>query len=184
MKILVNHSIQQFNKKDVTAFHFIFHRFYPEIFLFSLRMTGNRQEAEDITLVAFHKLFERCGSFTASVKIKAFLYIAARNSCLNYLEKQKRLHLIKKQLAFRMVQDFLSGPAAELPETLLRSVHTAVDRLPTECRKILKLMYFDALKPKEVAALLGISIHTVYNQHQNGLKALRMVFTFAIFETH
>lgn len=174
MKIPDTDTLLQFNKGNENALQFIFKKFYQELFYYTWQLSGCRQEAEDITLAAFQKLFERRGSFTAIDKIKAFLYITARNRCLNYLKTQKRLHEIKKQFAYKMVQDFFSGPAIELPETLLHCMSSAVDSLPRECRKILKLLYFDELKPKEVAGLLGLSIRTVYNQKRIGLKALRL----------
>ncbi len=49
----------------------------------------------------------------------------------------------------------------------------AVDTLPEQCRKVIKMTFEEGKKPKEIALALGITISTVNNQKMRGLNLLK-----------
>jgi len=169
----LNSVILTSDDSDEQAFIKIFNRFYSSLYCYSKKITGCRQEAEDITLCALQSLFERRNTFQSESQIKAFLYIAARNQCLNYLKYQKRSKKKYSEYAQIIADRSSFHNRYDMMDDLTNAVLIAVDKLPKECRKILKMLYYEELKPTEVAAILQISVRTVYNQKMTGINVLR-----------
>jgi RNA polymerase sigma-70 factor (ECF subfamily) len=48
-----------------------------------------------------------------------------------------------------------------------------VEKLPADCRRVFKMLYYEGKKPAEVAAILNISVNTVAAHRYNALKFLR-----------
>lgn len=176
-----NDIILKFSEGDHNVFRYIFNRFYPEIFYFSKKISGCRQEAEDISMCAFQKLFEYRHSFETESQIKAFLYIAARNKCLNYLKYQKVSQKKHSEYARTMAGYTSFHYKYERIDDLANAAIIAIEELPNECRKILKMLYFEELEPNEVAAILQISVRTVYNQKMTAIKTLRRAAASGVF---
>jgi RNA polymerase sigma-70 factor (family 1) len=166
-----------FRRGDENAFRQLFEYYYPALFLFAKKLTGSHEEAEDITLYTFQKLFNICNQFNTEINVKAFLYITVRNNGLNYLKAQKRHHQKQKQFAESMKDDILLEYEYEIKAELLDTIHQAIESLPEECRKIFKLLYYNDMKPAEIAELLRISVSTVYNQKSRAIQTLRFLLT-------
>jgi RNA polymerase sigma-70 factor (ECF subfamily) len=155
--------------KDEFAFKEIFDRIYPALYNYSKKMCGCRYEAEDISIASFQKLYERRNCFKTEIQAKTFLFIVARNKCLNHLRYKKDLRKNLWEYARRMETSSSFHSKYEMTEYLL---NPAIEKLPNECRKIIKMILRE-LKPGEIASRLNISIMTVYNQKANGIKKLR-----------
>lgn len=167
-------TITLFQAGDENAFRQVFDYYYPALLAFVRKLTGSHEEGEDISLKAFQALFNRCHLFNTEVNIKAFLYISARNSSLNYLKSRKRTHELQKRFAERMMNDTSLRYEYEMKDEIVQTISNAIDNLPDECRKIFKLLIYEELKPADVAEMLQISVSTVYNQKSRALQALRI----------
>lgn len=164
-----------FQQGDERAFRRIFDHFYPALYNFTQKFTGNHEEAKDIALHAFQKLFERCNLFETELNIKAFLYITCRNRSLDYLHAQKRQQEKQRQMAREMSNDTLLRYEYDIMDELVNKLNRAIENLPEECRKIFKLLYYEQLTPAEIADLLRISVQTVYTQRTRAIRALRLM---------
>ena len=94
-----------FQKGDPSAFEQVFKLFYRDISYFTEKVTGNKQEAEDITIQAFTKLFERYHLFNSIANIRAFLYTTARNAGFNYIRDTKRLTVRQQEFLSHFEDD-------------------------------------------------------------------------------
>nr|WP_255539672.1 sigma-70 family RNA polymerase sigma factor [Longitalea luteola] len=152
----------------------VFDHYYPGLMLFVAKLTGSREEAEDISLRTFQSLYSRCAAFHSEINIKAFLYISARNASLNYLKSRQRDKQQLHRFAARMEDDtFLEYEFAIRPP-VIAALHKAIEELPGECRRIFKLIYFEERTPLEIADMLHISVSTIYNQKMRALNILRL----------
>ena len=177
MEIANSHTITSFQAGDEKAFRLVFEHFYPALLAFVRKLTGSQEEAEDISLNAFQGLFKRCHLFNTYNNIKAFLYISARNSSLNYLKSQKRTTDMQKQFARRMEDDTSLRYEYDIKQEILEAISNAIEQLPEECRKVFKLLIYKELTPAEVAEMLQISVSTVYNQKSRAVQALRIMLS-------
>ncbi|HEV2482904.1 MAG TPA: sigma factor [Puia sp.] len=74
-----------FRKGSPEAFKMLFFEHYPELFSFSSMLVQRRAVAQKVTMEIFFLLWNRHADFDDEKKIKAFLYLAARNRCLQQL---------------------------------------------------------------------------------------------------
>src|SRR5689334_21843027 len=80
-----------FKKGSKEAFEEVYNTYHLQLYYFVRKITGNPEEAEDITSETFVKLWQLCARFETLQNIKAFLFIAARNASLDYLRYLKRV---------------------------------------------------------------------------------------------
>lgn len=128
--------------------------------------------------VIFH-LWEIRDSLEISISLRAYLMRAVRNRCLNHL----KLEYEQREVSFS------TFPAEEFPEKYILSdnyplgtllereledkVHSAISRLPKECRTIFMKSRFDNKKYETIAQELEISINTVKYHIKNALSLLQ-----------
>ncbi|MEC8133556.1 MAG: sigma-70 family RNA polymerase sigma factor, partial [Bacteroidota bacterium] len=71
------------------AFNFLLETFWNDVFGFMLKRKKNEIDAEDITIEAFFKAFDKIHSFDSKFKFKTWLITIAKNTHLDSLRKQK-----------------------------------------------------------------------------------------------
>lgn len=165
----------QLKRGNQTAFNTLFRMFHPALCFFARRLAISLLpgEAEEIVSDSFLKLWHRRSNFLSLSSIKAFLYIATRNACLNNLNKEAVRHRQHAKFLFNAggIEDTV---IEEIIYTeVLREVSQAIESLPDQCRRIIKMAYEDGLTPKEIAAALDITVSTVNNQKSRGVRLLR-----------
>jgi DNA-directed RNA polymerase specialized sigma24 family protein len=78
-------TLDHFRQGSPEAFKILFFEHYPEFFSFSSMLVKHRAVAQKVTMEIFFLLWNRHADFDNEKKIKAFLYLAARNRCLQLL---------------------------------------------------------------------------------------------------
>ncbi|MBK8966411.1 MAG: RNA polymerase sigma-70 factor [Lewinellaceae bacterium] len=158
---------------DEAAFEALFRRWYEPLCRYACRLAdGDMDEAEDVVQQAFVKLWEYRAKLQVAWSLKAYLYKAVHNACLNRLRSRQ---VQSKYLDFTAQQPdtMLTQPDDTTPE-LRERFQQALDSLPPQCRHVFELSRFEALKYREIADQLGISIKTVETQMGKALRVLRV----------
>jgi RNA polymerase sigma-19 factor, ECF subfamily len=133
----------------------IFERYSRRIVLFCNGFIKNMEDAEDISVEVFVELWKRIGDFKTEDSIKAFLFITAKNKCLNHLRVKKKI------ITCELNQDYAEISAIVM-DNLYNLLYDEIERLPTKQKAIIK-SYLSGLKAYEIANKLGISYKTVCN---------------------
>ena len=168
--------IERFKTGDRQAFKDIYDHFFPALCYFTGALLNNQPEGEEIAADTFIKLYNRHENFDTLLNIKAFLYITARNACLNFIKSNERHTRNKKALAY-LQQDGDNDHvlSAMIHAELLREIKKEIEQLTPACRRVFELMYIEGLRAKQVAETLNISINTVWVHRANALEILRTV---------
>lgn len=66
----------------------IFNTYYPRLVLFALKLTGSREESEEIVQDVFIKIWMKQGSLSINYSVKGFLFKSVFNASLDYLRKE------------------------------------------------------------------------------------------------
>jgi RNA polymerase sigma-70 factor (ECF subfamily) len=164
-----------FQQGKESSFRVVFNQYYRAVYYFTYKLTSSEAEAGDIALYVFQKLFERCKLFETETNIKAFLFISARNKSLDYLKAQKRQEDLQKEMAREMSNDTLLRYEYEIMDELVDKLKAAIENLPEKNREIFKLLYYEQMTPEEIAALLRISVQTVYTHRTRAIESLRIL---------
>lgn len=172
MKELTLTATLQLNQQTETSYSFIFNRYYPGLFRFVIKITESKEEAEDIVLKSFQKLFECYPAINTDENIRAFLFIVARNDSLNYRNSQRIHRRMCHYFSWTTEQTKTYYPLEKKDERI-EPVKAAIGKLPTVCQKIIRMLFYEEMKTTEVAAALNLAISTVHNQKNRGIQLLR-----------
>ncbi|GGH76127.1 RNA polymerase sigma-70 factor (ECF subfamily) [Filimonas zeae] len=163
--------ILRFRNGDEQAFNQLFTTLYSPLCFFASRLIQNNFAAEEICQDVFFTVWKKRESFTEFKSLKAFIYISARNACMNYLDKENRKAKKMKQVA---VEEMDQPHIREMIYAeVLNEIRGEIDRLPEQCAKVIKMLYEEDMKPQHVAEQLNITVSTVYNQKLRGISLLK-----------
>jgi len=161
---------------DEHAFEEFYRQYFIRLFRFCHSIVHEKGAAEEITNDVFLSLWKRRDSLGVIANLPVYLYVSAKNHCLNHLRSQRLIVAIDIDEADALSNDALRFQAD--PESLLiraetmKRVIAAIDQLPPRCKLIFKLVKEDGLKYKEVARLLGLSVKTVEAQLTIAIKKI------------
>lgn len=166
---------------ETDAFELLVVHNQRKIYNLCLRMTGNPEDASDLTQDAFLKAYQNLSGFKGESGFSLWLYRLASNVCIDHLRREKRR--ARQSLTY---QDE-SGDAVELelpderftPEgeldrrQIIEGIQAGLATLSEEHRQILVLREVNELSYDEIAALLEISAGTVKSRISRARVMLR-----------
>lgn len=149
---------------------------FPSIFSTALRLTRNRDEAQDLTQEAIVRAFQAYERFDGN-NFKAWMLRILTNIFINRYRKSKRgpeIESIEVQPAAENVVAEESTPGTELFDNLMgEQVEEALMSLPEEYRSAVLLCDVEGMSYEEIAEALQVPIGTVRSRLARGRAALR-----------
>jgi RNA polymerase sigma factor (sigma-70 family) len=139
------------------SFDVVYATLFPIIYRVSLRVTGDREIAEDLCHEAFIKLMERTDLLPDLEQSKFWLIRVVKNLSLNYEKRRSRERAAFTKLTRLSVGTSESSEKQLMKEETRTSVQQALDGLPYNLRAPLVFREFGDLSYKEIGAILGIS---------------------------
>lgn len=142
------------NGREDAAESFV-RKYYSEILNYCFAKTGDFMQSEDITQQTFLNFFKNLERYEHRGKAKNFLYVTAGNLCKNfYGQKERSKEMPLREEEKNVLTDERSGDfAGKTAEEI--SIWEALLQLSKEQREAVILYYFQELKIKEIAAILG-----------------------------
>jgi RNA polymerase sigma-70 factor (family 1) len=155
------------------VFEEIFRQHYAPLCRYAQSILHDADEAEEMVQTVFLTIWERRETLLITTSLKAYLYRAVHNRCLNRLEQQQTQANHRLRAATELYADVPSPNQAVLADELSQHLQRAIETLPDQCRRAFELSRFEELSYKEIAERLGIAIKTVENQIGKALRILR-----------
>ena len=153
------------------SFRDIFDAYYMPLNLYALKYLQKKEEAEDLVQEVFVDMWEDAENFNNVKNLKPYLYRMVHNRCLNQIRSSKR-----KEQALRNDKDIekIDEPVVNLiiKEEVYQQIHSALDELPPQCRKIYK-MSLEGMRVAEIAEALDLSVETIKTQKKKAKRILR-----------
>lgn len=125
-------------------------RFSDGVFRFIMKNLRHRADAEDVVQVAFERLWKTHQTIPAE-SARSFLFTTAYRYMIDWIRKNKRIHVLDEQLDQRGSNTQQSG--FEAREILEKSLAI----LPEVQRAALLLRDYEGYSYKEIAAILTLS---------------------------
>ena len=170
---------------DANAFETLVLEYEKNVYNIALRMTGNSEDAADMTQEAFIKAYNSLQSFRGDSKFSVWLYRIVSNVCLDFLRSKNRRPTVSLSVedddgedAQLDVADESQSPKLLLDRKLTRdSVRRGLDSLPPDYRQILLLREIQGLSYDEIAQALSLEVGTVKSRI---FRARKRLCTFLI----
>lgn len=166
---------------EVSAFEELINRYKNSVFAIIYRMTGQYQEAEDISQEVFLTVYQKLYQFDDSKKFAPWIHRIAINTCISALRKKNKVALLNFDESFLTQQNeegphVYTNPEIMLERNELRSeIKAALNELPSNYQSVLVLRYQLDLNNQEIADTLGLNKENIEVKIHRARKALRRI---------
>ena len=166
--------VQSMAAGDERALHTLYERTHRLVFTLIVRITNNREAAEELTLDVFHDVWRRASTYdVAGGSVVGWIMNQARSRAIDRLRFEGRKKRVNPQ-----ADDPLPAAASDPRETFDvkeqgRLLRTALTVLTPEERQTIETAFFSELTYGEVAARLNQPLGTVKTRVRSGLGKLR-----------
>ncbi len=156
-------------KGDSRAFAELVNLYADKLYQLAFRLTGNRQEAEDVVQETFLRVYKHLDRYDETLKFSTWIYRIASNLCIDRLRKRRNVYSLDAQSGehedldgYSMLPGDERTPESEvlLSETQ-QMVHRAIESLPLKYRTVVVLRYLQDLSLQEIAEVLDVPVTTV-----------------------
>ncbi len=160
---------------DMAAFEVLVRRYQEPVVRFCSRMTGSREDAEDIAQDSFVRLHHTLDRLKPKAKFSTYLFTIARNRTLNYLRdgrsrgRDKAVPLEEASLGGGGLSGVQSARRSEITEFVDR----ALERLSPDHREVIVLRELQGMDYETIAAIVGCRPGTVKSRLARGREQLR-----------
>lgn len=169
--------VQAIAAGDQSALRALYERSHRIAFTLIMRITNNRQTAEELTLDVFHDVWRRASKYdAANGPVLGWIMNQARSRAIDRLRHEQRRKRVDPHSG-----DPPSGhQSSDCDEVLDREkqgkrLRSAVAVLTADEREVIEAAYFSDLTYAEVAARLNQPLGTVKTRIRSGLRKLRQV---------
>lgn len=152
--------------KDAGAFQQIINRYSGLVFEAGRRITGNSQDAEDITQRCFLKLAESPPSIKHS--LAGWLHRAATNLAINHVRKEQ-----SRKAREEKYQSLSPDSHEAVWDELQDTVDEAIEQLPAKFKEPLLAHYFGGQTHEVISKQMGVSRQTVSYRIDRGVVQIR-----------
>lgn len=176
--------IEAHRQGDPSAFGELVRRYGDSVLGYLIRMSGNREIAEDLFQETFKRVHEKAHTFRGP-QFKGWLFRIATRVALDGIRRGRRTKTVSlnqqldcdnpnsEQLGAVALEDNSCNPSEQaLKVERAEQVRRAIQLLPKRQRATLVLAYYQQLSYPDVAEVMGCSVGTVKTQMFRALKTL------------
>jgi RNA polymerase sigma-70 factor, ECF subfamily len=170
--------VQSIAAGDQLALHALYEMAHRPVFTLTLRLTANRETAEELTVDVFHDVWRRASGYDpANGTVLGWIMNLARSRAIDRLRFESR----KKRGHGGDVQP--PAEAAADPRDVLElreqgeSLRAALAALTPDERQAIEVTFFVGLTHAEAAARLNRPLGTIKTRIRSGLHKLRHALT-------
>ncbi len=165
--------VERAKKGDEAAFAQLMDQYREPVFYMLLKMVKNNNDAEDLTIEAFGKAFNRIQQYSPNYAFSTWLFKIASNNCIDFIRK-KRIHLTSMDHAYsnsdgESVKIDVESGTMDPEETIMKQqkikmMRKVVEQLKPRYRDLIKKRYFEELSYEEIADEMELPLGTVKAQ--------------------
>ena len=165
--------VQAAIKGDQAAYGELMDRYRESIYYMMLKMVKNTDDADDLTIEAFGKAFNRLKQYSPNYAFSTWLFKIASNNCIDFIRK-KRIKVTSMDTGITSsdgetiyIDARSSTPDPE--ETIMKKqkimhMRSLVSKLKPRYRILVEKRYFEELSYEEIAEELDLPLGTVKAQ--------------------
>lgn len=161
----------------MTKFDALYRKYHRRLLLYTLKFVESESDALDIVQNIFLAVWENRKYEQNDEAAQAYLFVAVKNRCLNYLKHQKIVKKFENEttLHLKEIEAFYyqSGEKSLIEKESLKQITDAIESLSDIYKEIITLSRFEGLKNQEIAEKLNIPVRTVETRTFRALSILK-----------
>ncbi len=158
---------------DQSAYAELLGNYRDAVYFMLLKMVKNEDDAEDLTIEAFGKAFNRLKQYTPSYAFSTWLFKIASNNCIDFLRK-KRVHVTSmdsfytnddgESIGIEVKSSTLDPEESIMKDQKVKLMREVVTKLKPRYRMLVEKRYFEELSYEEIAEEMDLPLGTVKAQ--------------------
>jgi len=165
--------MEDFQRGEKEAFRKIYHLHYGPLCYFAYNLLLNQELAEQVAHKNLVKIYGFRKIFSSASLLKSFLYVSARNNCLDYIREDPNIGLPWKETEYEFEPDYKRIEEERVNAIIMQEVFQQIEELPSQSNEIFKLMFFQGKNLADIAHQLGISKYTVKRKKKKAAGLLK-----------
>lgn len=161
---------EKIHEGDKAVFDKMFDHYYLPLCSFISSYVKNQQVIEDIVIDCFVKVWEERRSIQIKSSLQNYLVTIVKNSAISYL-RQNQLQFSDLKQVSHSIPDEETDPLKDAG--ILNKLYEAINKLPEQRRRILKMAAFEGKSYTQIADELQISVNTVKTQMSRSYRFLK-----------
>lgn len=162
----INRQIKNAKEGKQSGFNFLLNHFWNTVYGFQLKRVLDEHEAEDITIEAFAKAFDKIHTYDEKYSFSTWIISISKNIQIDRFRKKNTSIQPEKTdtSAGRIQQIPDQTPTAEdqlIGQQNLAQLLNYVKQLKPEYQKVIHLRYFQEMRYSEIAEELNETLSTI-----------------------
>ena len=153
------------------AQHQIYSKFSPKMLSVCRQYIKDLQQAEDVMITAFMKVFTNLKYFEHKGSFEGWIRRIMINECISYIRVQKKVKFIEDENYYEESFNNIESKFS------VDDIQFLIDSLPDGYRMVFNLYAIEGCKHQEIAELLGINEGTSKSQLSHARKMLQTNIT-------
>lgn len=159
--------IARTRRGNVDAYNVLVSRWERRVFSYLVKLTGQREEAQDLAQDVFLKAWQNLGKLEDPAKFSSWLFRIAHNEAYSLLRRNRP----ESESA---VEPLTGEAMARLyPAETAMAVRSALALLSAEQREVVALKIYEGFKFEEIAQVLDTPVSTVKSRLYTALDILK-----------
>ncbi len=167
------------------AFDELVHRYERELYSYLRRYLGDATAAEDAFQATFMQVHLKCDQFETGRTVRPWLYTIATHQAIDFQRRNKRHRMVSLDrpnggeeeqgvgTLMELLESRESSPDAGLETSERRDwIRGALRSLPEPLLAAINLIYYQGLKYREAAEVLGVPVGTVKSRMHTAVMRL------------
>lgn len=168
---LVQSALNEGNQK---AYAELLQRYKESVYFMMLKMVGNKDDAEDLTIEAFGRAFKRLHQYTSTYAFSTWLFKIASNNAIDFIRRKKQGD------TFSLDSKYKNEEGEEMSQTIKAAVldpeenfikkqkiellNDVVDKLKPKYKELVMMFYYQEMSHEEISKKLNLPIGTIKAQ--------------------
>lgn len=155
----LNQIIQACKRGDRKSQKQLYDHYAPLFMSICLRYLKNREDAEDVLVHSFYKIFANIQKYSGKGSFEGWMKKLLVNECLMFLRKRHNFNLSIDSAHYIAADEISAQDKLQYEDLII-----CLDLLPPGYRTVFNLYVIEGFKHREIAEQLGISINTSKSQ--------------------
>ena len=153
----------------------LYNKYSPLLLGVCMRYAKNMEDAEDILIEGFMKIFTGLNGFKNDSSLKSWMYKIMINTAINYLKRNEKHHHTTQIIEETLVDE--TTVLDDIPESISRKeLVEQMQKMPEHFRTVLNLIALDGYSYETVSAYLSIPEATVRSRLSKAKQYLHKQF--------
>jgi RNA polymerase sigma factor (sigma-70 family) len=159
--------------RDEKAYAELLSRYRDSVYFTLLKMVNNQDDADDLTIEAFGKAFNRLELYTPNYAFSTWLFKIATNNAIDFIRKRKMVtySLDKKmendegsEMSIDVKFEGLNPEEKIIKKQKIKHMRLIVDKLKPRYKQLIEMRYYEELSYEEISVRLDLPVGTVKAQ--------------------